>query len=506
MDPIILKSFISEIFLSLTLLFLLVINSLILNVTKYNFPIIDKEILSQLVFSLICVLLLLLNNSIEGFFSYYLFVNNFSIKIVKISIVFISIFLLFPISTGFKSQRLNFFEYFIIFLFSLFSTLLLVSASDFLSIYLSIELQSLSFFILASFRRNSVFSSEAGLKYFILGSFISGILLLGCSLIFGGLGTLNLINLNMLLSFPFLNEFTFYYNFILFGMCCLVVVFLFKIGSAPFHFWMPDVYEGAPLASTIIFSILPKCAIFFLFLKLLAITDQFIEIKYILIFSGILSTLVGSFFALRQKRVKRLVIYSSIAQMGFLISACSINSLDSITSIYFFLFIYILTSFLLWSFISLTFNFNNEILSFNKNNLNASMFLTSLSSFFNINKAWAFSILIVFFSFAGIPPLVGFFAKVFIFFSLINYDYIYSSLILLIISIISVFYYIRIIKIIFFEKLDVNKISSFQIMFNIHNFEIECLFFSFFSFLLIFFFFFPSNLLLLTNLIALYFF
>jgi proton-translocating NADH-quinone oxidoreductase chain N len=289
-------------------------------------------------------------------------------------------------------------------------------------------------------------------------------------------------------------------------MCCLVVVFLFKIGSAPFHFWMPDVYEGAPLASTIIFSILPKCAIFFLFLKLLAITDQFIEIKYILIFSGILSTLVGSFFALRQKRVKRFVIYSSIAQMGFLISACSINSLDSITSIYFFLFIYILTSFLLWSFISLTFNFNNEILSFNKNNLNASMFLTSLSSFFNINKAWAFSILIVFFSFAGIPPLVGFFAKVFIFFSLINYDYIYSSLILLIISIISVFYYIRIIKIIFFEKLDVNKISSFQIMFNIHNFEIECLFFSFFSFLLIFFFFFPSNLLLLTNLIALYFF
>ena len=134
------------------------------------------------------------------------------------------------------------------------------------------------------------------------------------------------------------------------------------------------------------------------------------------------------------------------------------------------------------------------------------MFLTSLSSFFNINKAWAFSILIIFFSFAGIPPLVGFFAKVFIFFSLINYEYIYTSLILLLISIISVFYYIRIIKIIFFEKLDVNKISSFQVMFNTHNFEIECLFFSFFSSLLVFLFFFPSNLLLLTNLIALYFF
>jgi len=506
MDSVILKSFIPEIFLSVTILFNLTTNALLINVPKYNFPLIDKEVVSQFLFVLFVSLLLSLNNLIEGHFIYFVFANNLSVKIVKTLTLITSIICIFPIYASFRSQQLSFFEYFILFSFSILSTLLLISASDLLSFYLSVEMQSLCFFVLASFRRNSVFSSEAGLKYFVLGSFISGLLLFGCSVLFGSLGTLNFTNLKMLLLFPLVDQTMLYHNIVLFGSLCLTIVFLFKLAAAPFHFWMPDVYEGSPLASTIVFSLIPKFGIFYFFLKWLSLLNCFSEIKSILICSGLLSTLIGSLFALRQKRIKRLILYSSIAQIGFLIVGSSVFNLDGFSNVYFFLIVYVITSFLLWSFVTISFSCGSEVANFNSIKKTIPLFLSNLSNLFSLNQSWSLTNLFIFFSFAGVPPLLGFFAKFLVFFGLISSKYFWSSFWLLILSVVSVFYYLRVIKIIFFEKLELSKISSSQIIFNISNLDLICYIVSLFLLLLFFLFFFPSTLLLFANLINLNFF
>jgi NADH-quinone oxidoreductase subunit N len=504
MDLIVLKSFFPEIFLSLCILFQLVFNSYLITDLKYNFPIIDKEIFWQTIFFLFCLLLLFDNSKIEGFFSNFLFSNDSGSQYVKILFVFSCLAILLILIRSFKLQKLNFFEYFTIFLLSVLSLLLLISSCDMISAYLVIEMQALSFYILASFRRNSAFSTEAGLKYFISGSFISGLFLFGCSLIYGILGTLNFNNLSLLFSIPFDNNFSTMYYFLLIGILLVTITFLFKISAAPFHFWSPDVYEGAPLASTVIFSILPKFAILNFFIKWLSIvSDVFSEVQDLLLFCGILSVLIGTFFAIRQKRLKRLVIYSSIAQVGFIVAALSVNTLNSLVSVYFFLFIYIITSILIWTHFALFYSFQEKISGFYKK-AQVPLFISSLSNFFKINKLWAFSFILIFFSIAGIPPLSGFLSKIFILFGLIESNNLLGSLLLILISAISVFYYLRIIKVIFFESKEIKTNNEqFQIIFSNPFFNLDCLLISICLFLLFFFFFYPSYILLICHYIVL---
>jgi len=501
MDLILLQSFLPEIFLSLCILLQLVFNAHLINNLNLNFPVIDRETLSQTAFFLICLFLLFLNSKIEGFLSNFLFMNDSGGRIVKLLFVFSCLFILLTLFRSFKLQKLNFFEYFNIFLLSILALLLLISSSDMMSAYLVIEMQALAFYILASFKRDSAFSTESGLKYFISGSFISGIFLFGCSLIYGSLGTLNFQNLHLLLSFPLETDI---YYIVLIGSIFITVTFLFKLSAAPFHFWSPDVYEGAPLSSTIVFSILPKIALFNFFIKWISIVyDSFNEISQILLISGVLSILIGAFFAIRQKRLKRLMIYSSIAQIGFLISALSINTVNSLVSVYFFLIIYILTSILLWTNFSIFYSFQERTSSFNGSALNP-LFLSNLSNFFKMNKLWSFSFVIIFFSIAGIPPLSGFLSKIFVLFGLIESNQIFGSLVIILISAISVFYYLRILKIIFFESKDVKMNNeSTQVVFSSVFFDIECLILSTGLFLLFFFFLFPSYLLLICNYIVL---
>jgi len=504
MDLIILKSFIPEIFLSFCILSQLVFNAYLINNLRYNFPIIDKEIFWQTTFILFCLLFLLINSKIEGFFSNFIFLNDSGSRYIKILFVFSCLSVLLILIRSFKLQKLNFFEYFTIFLLSILSLLLLISASDMLSAYLVIEMQALSFYILASFRRNSAFSTEAGLKYFISGSFISGIFLFGCSLIYGTLGTLNFNHLNLLLAFPIESNFGYLSTFLLIGILMVTITFLFKVSAVPFHFWSPDVYEGAPLASTVVFSIIPKLALFHFFIKWLTlVSESFLELKSLLLISGLLSVFIGAFFAIRQKRLKRLVIYSSIAQVGFLIAALSGNTVNSLVGIYFFLIIYIITSVLVWSHFSNFYGFQEKSLIF-FNRSQTPLFLSSLSNFFKINKLWALSFVIIFFSIAGIPPLSGFLSKILILFGLIESNQLLGSLILILISAVSVFYYLRVIKIIFFESKNSNsKNESVQIIFNSQYFNLDCLLIAIFLFLLIFLFFYPSYLLLICHYIVL---
>ncbi len=504
MDLIVLKSFIPEIFFSFCILFQLLGNSMVTNNVKYNYPLISKEIINQCFFMLICLFLLLLNNKIEGFFSNFLFLNDFSTINIKLLVVIICLIILPCVIRSFDSQKLSFFEYFTIFLSSIFASILLINVFDMMSAYLIIEMQALSFYVLSCFRRNSAFSTEAGLKYFLSGSFISGIFLLGCSILFGLVGTLNFNNLTLLLAINLGNDLELYRSFLLIAIFLITIVFLFKVSAAPFHLWSPDVYEGAPIASTIIFSIVPKLSIFYLLFKWLCIVEIFFEVKLFLVLCGAFSICFGSLLALYQKRIKRLVIFSSIAQVGFLVMGLSNTSFNSFIAMFFFLLIYLLTSVLIWSNISLLFSFQTKICAFKSEGLYP-LFLSSLSSFFTINRTWSFVNLLIFFSLAGIPPLVGFFAKVMIISSLVESKNVIGSFLLLITSALSAFYYLRIIKIIFFEKQIISKVYYSQVIFKDTFFEMECFLISAISFSLFFLFFYPSLLIKFACLLSSFF-
>jgi NADH-quinone oxidoreductase subunit N len=496
MDAIILKSFLPEIFLSLAILVQLVYNSRFINILNFNSPIIDREVFGQTFFILLCVFFLFLNLKIESFLPNFLFLNDESSRVIKLLFVFSCLISSFVISRSFSLQKLNFFEFFSILLLSILSLLLLTSSCDLLSTYLLIEMQALCFYILASFRRSSAFSTEAGLKYFISGSFISGLFLFGASLIYGCLGTLNFNHLSLLLSFSLNEELIVFKYFVLLGILLITIVLLFKIASAPFHFWAPDVYEGAPLSSTIIFSILPKLVIFSFFMKWVSVICCFFtEIKDIFVFIGVISVAVGTFFALRQKRMKRLVIYSSIAQIGFLVAALACGSADGFASIFFFLIIYILSSVLIWNHITFYYEFEayeNEL------SYGTPLFLTSLSNLVSMNRLWAFSFLVIFFSIAGIPPASGFLAKIYVIYSLIDADQLMGAIFLIMMSAISVYYYLRVVKVIYFESKGLVPDSyKFKTVYTTNLLSFDSILIAVCLFLLVFFFFYPTTLLLL---------
>ena len=504
MDITVIKSFFPEVFLSLSLLFQLVFNIRLINNLKYNYPIVDQEVFYQTLFILISMFFLYTNLKIEGYFSNFLFINDDSTRIIKM-LVLITCFLTFNIVLQtFKLQKLNFFEYFVIFLISLLSLLLLISASDLISFYLVIEMQALCFYVLASFKRYSSFSAEAGLKYFISGAFISGFFLLGSSLLYFALGTLNFNALTILLSFPFSesNSTLEYITFI--GIIFITSTLLFKISCAPFHFWSPDVYDGSPLSSTIIFSIIPKLSLITFFIKWLCCLNIYSSnISFMLLICGISSVFIGTFYALNQKRLKKLIIYSSIAQIGFIAIGLASNTLGGYSAIIFFLIIYLITSILVWGHFSLFYSFQQKINTF-FNKTSSPLFISSLTNLFNKNKLWGFSFIIIFFSIGGIPPLTGFLAKILILFEVINSNNIIIASVLIILSSISMFYYIRMIKIMFFEPKGIDKsYEKFQIIF--HNSSLDKIYLcvAFLLFLLMVSFFFPTGLLILCEYIIL---
>jgi NADH-quinone oxidoreductase subunit N len=267
MTNVLLISFIPEFFLATSILFQLIFNVKIISNLKYNYPIIDREVFYQTMFVIFVLFFLYNELSIEVSFDNYLFVNDSSVRGIKLLLISICFFTLNIIFQSFSLQKLNFFEYFTIFLLALLSALLIISSTDLLSFYLIIEAQSLCLYILANFKRDSGFSTEAGLKYFFTGIFISCIFLFGCTLIYGCFGSLNFHTLNSLFIYPYdlYKPDTFQILFV--GVSCITITLLFKLVAAPFHFSLPDVYEGAPLSTTIIFSIVPKISIIYFFIK-----------------------------------------------------------------------------------------------------------------------------------------------------------------------------------------------------------------------------------------------
>lgn len=382
----------------------------------------------------------------QEFFSFFFSLYNSQfINLIKMFIIFYTILILL-ISFNYFINDLNFqgFEFFLILNLSIFGSLFLISSNDFITFYLSLELQSLSFYVLAAFKQVSIFSIEAGLKYFVLGSFSSGIFIFGVSILYGVFGLYNFSDIYFLLKYN--SSLLYSNNFFNFGLIFLVITILFKISAVPFHVWVPDVYEGSPTITTFFFSIVPKIVFLGFLIRLIIQIFEFSisNIIFVIIMgASIASLFLGSIVSIIQKKIKRLFAYSSIANVGFLLIGPSTVNLDGLNASLIYLFIYsLILVILFYLFISIRYIHNNlkmkninELFGFLTNNFLISLFL-----------------LINLFSLVGIPPLAGFFGKFYLFVASFV-----SSLEILFISslygsIISAVVYLRLVRIIFFHK------------------------------------------------------
>jgi len=344
-----------------------------------------------------------------------------------------------------KNQAILAFEYVILILLSSLGLALMILSKDLLSFYLSLELQALALYVLASFKRANAFSTEAGIKYFIIGAFASGLTIFGISLIYGATATTNFENLEKLSLLAGSGESSLLF---LLGLIFLTAGILFKMAAAPFHMWIADVYEGAPTASTIFFAVVPKIALLTLFIKLYftAFYGFLVFWQKLLIFSALLSMLVGSFGALYQRKIKRFLAYSAVGQVGFLLVGLSVANFEGIEAVILYLIIYSVMSILVWTALLST-----EVWS-NTQRKAPLIYIDELVTIGKLNPSFSLSIGIVFFSMAGLPPLAGFFSKFYVFFSAIESSFYLLALVGLLTSVVSAFYYLRWLKFLYFEK------------------------------------------------------
>lgn len=416
-------------------------------------------------------------------------------------------------------------EYSIIALFTVVGGVLLITSNDLISMYLSIELQSFGLYVLATIYRDSQAATYAGLKYFLLGGLSSGFILLGSSIIYAYLGVTNLESIYLLISGSSLdlsdssfitsksliNSGSYNNSFVEIGLLVMTVGFLFKIAAAPFHNWAPDVYDGVPTKVTTWLAIMAKISILtflldlaigvnnsscaFSLLKESSIIGHInINLEAITIENGIsihsnlllivalLSLLVGTIVGLAQSRIKRLLAYSTISHVGFLLLAIAINTEDSIESFIFYLIQYSLTSanafFVLIAFGSLSLSLSGEnkssvgkLINRDEDHLaeeeySPVQFISQLRGQFNAQGAsplLALAFAIVLFSMAGIPPLVGFFAKQAVLLAAVKNGFIFLALVGIITSVISAAYYLRVIKVMIFEQPEQSKFDNLNL-------------------------------------------
>ena len=419
----------SEIFISLAIMFLL-----IFGVFKNKS---SKIVYNLTILSLAVATAILLSNPLNS--EILLFNSSYKIdylaSFMKILIIVSGLFILLTSSKYLKVNKIFQLEYSILILFSILGMMIMVSANDLIVFYLGLELQSLALYVLASFNVNQLKSSEAGLKYFVLSALSSGLLLYGCSLIYGYSSSTNFYEISKNLNVD-------QYGFS-FGLVFILVGLAFKVSAVPFHMWAPDVYEGSPTAVTLFFAIAPKIAAITVFLRFLyepflMFMDQW---QIILIFISIASMLLGAFAAIGQKNIKRLIAYSSISHMGYALAGLCAGSNEGIQSTIIYIVIYMIMNLGLFSCLFMM----RRAEKYYEN-------IEDLSGLSKNHPTISICLLIILFSLAGIPPMAGFFAKFYVFSALIQKS-MYSIVIIgLISAVISAFYYLRIIKIIYFDK------------------------------------------------------
>jgi len=417
-----------ELFLSAAIMFLLMLGVFI----KKSFKLVNLLTILSLIFAI--ALVLNQPNEIIKIFNGSYIIDKLSIFMKVLTLLF-CVFVLLLSKDYIKNNSIDKIEYPIIILASTLGMILMISSYDLIIFYLGLELQSLCLYILASFKRDDERSTEAGLKYFVLSALASGILLYGCSLIYGFTGSTNfeIISVN-------LDEAN---TGAVFGIVFIIVGLAFKVSAVPFHMWTPDVYEGSPTSVTSFFALVPKIAAISVFIRFMYV--PFINVisqwQTIIIFLSIASMILGAVAAIGQSNIKRLMAYSSIGHMGYALAGIATGTNAGIQSTIIYLTIYLVMN--LGAF-GCIFMMKRENVFYEN--------INELSGLSKNHPVLSLSFLIILFSLAGIPPLAGFFAKFYVFMSVIEVKMYALAVIGLVTTVVSAFYYLRIIKVIYFDK------------------------------------------------------
>jgi len=440
-------------------------------------------------FHILIFIISLLILNITGFYTIKLISNNY-MSFYKLLFTKLYFFKEFAVSNIIlkKGEQYTILEYTLIILFIIMGSILLISSSDLVSIFLTIELQSYGLYLLCTIYRNSESSTSAGLTYFLLGGLASCFILLGISLIYANLGITYLDSFyiinnlsNIVIEHELKNINLHIISYIPYCLLLISIGFLFKISAAPFHFWSPDVYDGIPTIITTFVAIIAKISILVLILHIVHYTNNiYISIEYYwtisLLISSLLSLVIGTVLGLTQFRIKRLYAYSTISHLGFMLLAISINSIESVQSFIFYLIQYSisnLNAFILLIAIGYSLYFyNDKNINHNKlidKNNSPIQFISQLKGYFHINSMLALSLTITLFSFAGIPPLIGFFAKQMIFSAALQEGFVFLTFIGILTSVISAVYYLFIVKTMFFD------LSSYKYFNKLHDIKLSAL-------------------------------
>ena len=416
-----------EIFLSLSIFSILMIGVFI----KKSFNLIFN-LTSIIIIVTITIILTNPNNEEKIFlesFTRDAFSNYF-----KILILVSSLFVLNSSKIFIVDNKLDKFEYPIIILLSILGMFFMVSSNDLILFYLGLELQSLSLYILASIDRDNLRSTESGIKYFVLSALSSGLLLYGCSLLYGFTGSTNF----ELIASQLNKENT----GAVFAMVFILVGLAFKVSAVPFHMWTPDVYEGAPTSITSYFAVVPKVAGLALLIKFMFIpfSKILLEWQTIIIFISIASMILGAVAAMVQKNFKRLLAYSSIGHIGYALAGVATGAVSGYQSAIVYISIYVIMNIGAFSCLYLL----KKDGQYKEN-------ISDLSGISKKNPLLAISLLIILFSLAGVPPLGGFFAKFYVFVSVLEKEMYALAIIGLLTTVMSAFYYLKIIKTIYFD-------------------------------------------------------
>ena len=401
-----------------------------------------KKKSSNLIYNLSILTLLIifiLSLSLFGKNSTSLFINSYKIDYLSTfmkGLLYLSgIFVMLSSTRYLILIQIFKIEYPILLLSSILGMSIMISSNDLIVFYMGLELQSLALYVLASFKRENPLSAESGLKYFVLSALSSGLLLYGCSLIYGYAGSTNfdIISSNI--------------NSVNYGLTLGIVFILvglaFKISAVPFHMWAPDVYQGSPTSVTIFFAILPKIAaltvfIRFLYIPFINLIDQW---QVIIIFLSIASMIFGAVAAIGQKNLKRLMAYSSISHMGFALAGLAVGTNEGIQSSITYMSLYVI--------MNLSFFSSLFMLKINQKYYET---IDDLSGLSKNHPMLSLAMLVSLFSLAGIPPLAGFFAKFYIFMAVIEQEMYFLAIVGLLSTVVAAFYYLRIIKTIYFDE------------------------------------------------------
>jgi NADH-quinone oxidoreductase subunit N len=404
------------------------------------------------------------------------------------------IFRLFFFCQGFGSfYRLFLFETYVVFILSWVGIAVAVRATSFLVLFLGLELQALSFYVLIAIRRTSSISTESALKYFLLGAFSSGIFIFGVALVYDETGSLSYVSIGRYI-WGYSTDYT-----SVVGALLILSALLFKLGSAPLHQWVPDIYEGSSTLVSAYFSTVPKFAIILVIFRICQSPFAFLFEWWspFLLFASLISLLIGTFGALCQQKVKRFIAFSSIGHSGFLLLGQSVGTTESLFGVILYSLFYMLSTLLLWLSLVAHSKSMNKISLYPKGfdffSGRFPFYFSNMSSLFILNKPLSILFLVSLLSTAGIPPFGGFISKLLIIFSLLRRSFYLPSILVVFISVLRVFYYLRWLKFIFFDKSNIIFIHHWIVFYRLRHgvsLVLRCL-----GFVLCAYFFYPEPLL-----------